>query len=829
MDYGGPQAGQTFSHYRLSSKIGEGGMGVVYAAEDIKLGRQVAIKFLLAGPHRRLSRARFRREARSASILSHPNIATVHDYGETDEGFPFIVMELLRGQTLSELLEAGTLLLGQSVSIMCGVLEALAEAHRHGIVHRDVKPSNIMVSDRGQVKVLDFGLAKSLENDGGMEASTSGVGWDASAAMPTQTLAGTLLGTPLYVSPEQATGVLIDERSDFFSVGAVLYECLAGRPAFAAPSVVEILAQVINPVPPPPPSKFNPSVPAELDRITLKALAKTSDARFRDAEEFLSVLRRVRLSDTEADSALKGEHPILGPSLDSLYRKIVSGGSGLRRSLQKVKVSGAEHAARRLPAVILGTVVALILLFAGVHFYRSPESIDSVAILPFVNDSRDESLDHLSEGFTDKLISSVSQVPGMKVISLGSVAKYKGHEVNPAAAGGELKVRAVLTGRVNRSGNELRVLVELTDTRDGSRLWSEQFSKKLTDVMALQVSIARGLIKNLRQDAPEVRSMPNSHSPTNPAAYELYTKGRWYWNKFTFDAGRQAIQCFQQAIDIDPNFALAYAGLADTYVLNTWVPPGEAYMRAKAAAERALELDGGIGEAHATLGFIKSHYEKDWAGAEAEFKRGIALSPGYATAHHWYADQLLAQGQLDKASEELKLARELDPLSPIINTEFGLYYFYARQYDRAAEHFRMAGELFPNFFPTHYYLGWAYTQKGMYEEAIAEYEKALSMSSRRHSLVLAALGYTYAVAGRAKEARAVIGELEAQAKEKNVSPYRFALVYTGLGDKDMAFRWLNRAYEEQDIMMIHVNITPFSDSLRQDPRFEELMRRMGLS
>lgn len=830
MDFGEPKAGQTVSHYRLLSKLGEGGMGVVYAAEDTRLGRLVAVKFLLAGRNGRLSRSRFIREARSASILSHPNIATIHDYGETDEGCPFIVMELLRGRTLSDILEAGAPPLAQSVSIICGVLEALAEAHRQGIVHRDVKPSNIVVGDRGQVKVLDFGLAKTVEGDGGSEAGSSRVGLDAGAAMPTQTLAGTLLGTPLYVSPEQATGAPVDERSDLFSVGAVLYECLAGRPAFAAPSVVEIFARVVSPVAPPPPSKFNPSVPPELDRITLKALAKTSDARFRDAEEFLARLRRVRLPDAGGEAGFKGEHGVLGPSLDSLYRKIVNRGSGLRASVQKVKVGdGTEPPARRLPTVVLGAVFALTLLFAGVHFYRPAESIDSVAILPFVNDSRDESIDHLSEGFTDTLITSVAQVPGVKVISLGSVAKYKGHEVNPAAAGGELQVRAVLTGRVNRSGDELQVSVELTDARDGSRLWGEQFSKKHTDVMALQGAVARGLIKNLRRDAPEVKSMPNGRPPTNPAAYELYTKGRWYWNKFTFDAGRQAIQCFQQAIDIDPNFALAYAGLADTYVLNTWVPPEEAYMRAKAATERALDLDEGIGEAHATLGFIKSHYEKDWAGAEAEFKRAIALSPGYATAHHWYADQLLAQGQLDKAFEELKLARELDPLSPIINTEVGLYYFYARQYDRAAEHFRTVSVLFPDFFPTHYYLGWTYTQKGMYEEAIAEYEKALSMSSRRHSLVLATLGYTYAVAGRKEEARAVIGELEAQAREKNVSPYRFALVYTGLGDKDLAFEWLNRGYDERDIMMIHVNVTPFSDSLRQDPRFEELLRRMGLA
>ena len=834
MDFSEPKAGQTVSHYRLLSRLGAGGMGVVYAAEDTRLGRQVAVKFLLAGRHRRLSRARFLREARSASVLNHPNIATVYDYGETEDGCPFIVMELLRGQTLADVLRTESLTVGQSVTIIRGVLEALCEAHGQGIVHRDIKPSNIAISERGQVKVLDFGLAKSLgsESGGGEGSDACGLDAEALSALPTQTLAGTVLGTPLYISPEQATGAAVDQRSDLFSVGAVLYECLARKAAFAAPSVVEILAQVVNPVGPAPPSRFNQAVPPRLDRVTLKALAKTAERRFQSAEAFLEELRQMSLPESDEVEAPDVPRPTSETSLDSLYRKIVSHDNESGGTLEKARTGVAVEAPRRrhrVASVIFAGVAVLTILLVGMRPYVPAKPIDSIAVLPFEDTSGDNSIQHLNEGLTDSLISNLSRVPGLKVISLGSVAKFKGRQVEPAAAGAELGVQAILKGRVSRAGDEIDVAVELFDTRDQSRLWRGQFRHRLSEVRALQQAVARGLAENLHlEPGPAAARAAAARPPANPSAYELYVKGRWYWNKFTFDAGRQAIQCFQQAIDIDPEFALAYAGLADTYVLNTWVPSQEAYMRANAAAARALELDPTLGEAHATRGFIKSHYERDWAGAEAEFNLAIELSPGYATAHHWYAEQLLAQGRFEQAFAELKIARELDPLSPLINIEVGLYYFYTRDYDRAAEHFKMSGVLFPDFFPTHYYLGWTYTQQGMYAEAVAEYEKALALSNR-HSLIVATLGYTYAVAGREAEARAALRELDEISKRKNVTPYRYALLYTGLGDRDEAFKWFERTLQERDITAINLNVTPFSDSLRQDPRFDELVRRMGLS
>lgn len=832
MSYGEPKTGQTISHYRLLNKLGEGGMGVVYAAEDTRLGRPVAIKFLLAGRGGRLSRARFRREARSASVLSHPNIATIHDYGETAEGCPFIVMELLRGQTLSDLLESGVPPLKHSVSIISGVLEALAEAHRNGIVHRDVKPSNVMVGERGRVKVLDFGLAKSVETvgDSGTQPASVGTSLDASAASATQTLAGAVLGTPLYVSPEQATGGQVDRRSDLFSAGAVLYECLAGRPAFAAPSMVEIFARIVNPVAPPPPSVFNPSVPPELDRVVLKALAKSADARYQSAEEFLAKLSSAPLPEPGAEEG--PTRRILGSSLDSLYKRIVSRGNVVSGSLSGVNVGvvvGAlKHKRRAVACAVL--LVAALSLFLGVRSLRGrAEPYKSIAVIPFDNVTHEDGLEYLSDGMTDSLILGLSRLPDLKVISRNSVMRYKGQLVDAITVGSALKVQAVLTGRLRRDGEGFRVEAELVDARDGGVLWEGTYLRSLPDVLPVQLEIARDVAGRLnRESGANGTRMALSPREANPAAYDLYQKGRWHWNKMTGDGVKQAIAYYQQAIDVEPTYALAYAGLADAYVINSMVSPRESYIRSKAAVAKALEYDDTLAEAHATLGLIKAHYEKDWAGADREFEQAIKLNNNYASAHQWYGDALLARGQYERALSEMKRAQELDPLSPIINTDVGLCYFYMRQYDQAVTHFKRMTELFPDFFPAYYHLGWAYTQKHMYAEAIEQYQKALDVT-KGHTMVKALLGYTYAVSGREAEARSVLADLEATKQRQYVSPYRFAVLYAGLGDKEMAFRSLNQAYDDLDVLLVYVNQMPFFDSIREDPRFGELTQRMGLS
>lgn len=823
MDINGATTGDPFSRYRLLQEVGEGGMGVVYAAEDTHLRRPVAIKFLNAGLNRRTSKARFLREARAASVLNHPNIATVYDYGETGDGRPFIVMELLGGETLADLLRAGTMSLEQSVGGIVKVLEALAEAHRHGIVHRDIKPSNVMVGERGQVKVLDFGLAKLLGDEVVAVAHSTKPG-----DLPTQTLSGAVLGTPLYVSPEQATGVPVDQRGDLFSVGAVLYECLAGRPAFGAPSVVEIFAQVISPALPPPPSKYNPSVTSALDRVTLKSLAKSPESRYQSAEEFLKDLRKAHGSLSRTPQP---KHKVLGSSLDLLYRKIVSRGGEERAPDLTAPPAPARARPRvRLASRVL-TVAALVslLLVIGARSYLSGSHIDSVAILPFANATQDESVEYLGDGFSESLISSLSRLPDVRVISRNSVTRYKGQAVDPAAVGAELNVRAVLTGRIIKDAGQLIVEAELIDVRDRTRLWGGRFDLSSADAFSAQQQVVRGVLERVRGGfSAEHKTMASKRPSADPEAYYLYVKGRWYWNKMTIDGARQAVSYFQQAIDKDPNFALAYVGIAETYMLNSWVPANESYLRAKAAASKALELDDSLGEAHATLGYIKTHYERDWGGAEEEFTRAIELSPNHANAHLWYADNLMVRGRIEEYYREIMRARELDPLSPLINADVGMYYLFKSEDDRAIEEFKRAQVLFPDFYTAHFFLGYAYSHKGLYQEAIAEYRQALELSGR-HSLVLAALGHTYGLSGDKEAALRILRELEELKKERNVSPYRFAVLHAGLGNRDEAFQWLDRAFEQNDIMLIYVNVTPFSDPLRGDPRFDELIRRMGLT
>lgn len=833
-------AGQTVSHYRLLSKLGEGGMGVVFAAEDVRLGRQVAVKFLGGVRNKRMSRARFRREARSASVLNHPNIATVYDYGETEQGRPFIVMELVRGQTLADAMGGGRMTIETGVNVIRRVLEALAEAHRKGIVHRDVKPSNIILDENGPVKVLDFGLAKSLsdEDAGGDFAMPSSVlvnraQGDDLCDLPTRTLDGAVLGTPLYVSPEQATASQVDERSDLFSVGAVLYECLAGRPAFAAPSVVEIFAHIVNPALPSPPSSYNSSVPPALDRVTLRALAKQPDARYQSAQEFLDDLNGAEIGDpVKAQSVL----PLWGYSLDSLYRRLVSRGNEFRDSARGRAASavGPSAGASRRPRMLVAAAFALplltlALLLFGPRGWWGHAPVSSVAVLPFVNETGDEGKDYLSEGITDSLIASLGRLRGVKVISRNSVARYRGSNVDAAAAGAALGVEAVLAGRLTGSGENLSVTTELIDVRDRSHIWGQQFVTKPTEVLSVGTAITREVVMNLQGGASgEASAAAAGRREVNPIAYDHYLKGRREWSKRTSDAFNQSIAHFQQAIDIDPDFALAYAGLADANLLATGVRPHESYIRARAAAAKALELDGSLGEAYATMGFIKTHSEHDWAGGEADLRRAIELNPSYATAHQWYAANLMARSRFDEALVELRKAQELDPLSPIINTDIAVFPLYLRRYDESVFQLERNRDLFPNSFPAHYFLGWAYTQAGRYDDAAASFEKAMAIS-KRHTMALSMFGYARAVAGKRDEALAVLAELKSlAARGQYVAPFRFAVIYTALGDKDAAFEWLNKAYDEKDILLVYVNINPTSDALRQDPRFGQLLQRMGL-
>jgi eukaryotic-like serine/threonine-protein kinase len=815
------------SHYRIVAKLGAGGMGEVWLAEDTRLKRKVALKLLPADLTADADRVRrFEQEAQAASALSHPNIITIHDIGESEAG-RFIVMELVAGQTLRTIIAQKNatetvLALGSQIA------KALSAAHAAGITHRDIKPDNIMVRDDGYVKVLDFGLARlrpATESDS--EAVT----------LAQQTTPGTVMGTVAYMSPEQARGERVSHPSDVFALGIVLYELATGRHPFKAESLVGYL-HAITLQEPAPLTSWKPELPAALNALTLRMLTKDASQRptaSEVAQTLQDIEQRGKAAKSRVGEGLRASASDEVADAHTLMLKptTVAGPAALATASGNSQPTSSSQAKTR--RALAAALLSLAVIFSGYFSYRAfapnSQQIDSLAVLPFQNRSANADSEYLSDGLAESLIYRLSQLPNLKVSPTSSAFRYKGRETDPLKVGAELGVQAVMSGRMTQRGEQLTISVELVDVRHNKTLWGEQYERKLSELLTTQREIAAEITNKLQLKLSGEGAQKLARKYTdNPEAYQFYLKGNYHFARRTKDDMVKGLDYFRQAVEVDRKFALAYVGIANSYnsmVKNSDLPTKAAIPQAKAAAIKSLEIDPTLAEAHAAL--ADSHaVDWNWTEAKREFEKAIELNPTAGYTYLTYSTSyLVPMGRTDEALRELKRAVELEPLSLINNAVLVSVYLYARQNDQALEQARKTYDLDPSFRFGQQWLGQAYIANGQYREAIAFSEKVLqAFPFAQENLPTA--GQAYAKSNRRREAEQCIAKLKELSKTQPVRSYWIAAVYAALGDKNNAFAELEKAYQEHDWFLPRIKVDPIMDGLRDDPRFTDLLKRMKL-
>jgi len=831
------------AHYRILRRLGKGGMGEVLLGEDTKQhGRKVALKVLTRELTRSESRLRrFKQEARAILALNHPNILTVFEIGEAGDTY-YIATEFIEGETLRHCLWRGPLKLDETIGVGIQVAMALEAAHAAGIVHRDIKPENIMlrqdkfVRDRF-VKVLDFGLAKLTDRDAQSDP-------EAVTIPITETNPGAIMGTTGYMSPEQAQGENIDERSDVFSLGVVLYEMIAGQPPFKGKTDSHTRVSIID-HDPVPLLEHVPNVPRQLERIIFKALAKDRLKRYQTITDLKLDLEHLRDELHTSESTEGTSYVTRETEVDSLSSSPTAVRSHVDTVTDTVTVSGshavntgAQQQSKRWIAYFAAALIGVLIIVGVVLYASSSPAINSVAILPFVNDSKDPNTEYLSDGLTESIINSLSQLPNLKVMSRNAAFRFKGSNLDPLEAGRHLNVGAVLTGRLVKLDDRLVIKTELIKVADGSQLWGAEYNSSLADIFSVQDEVSKKISQSLRLRLSGEDEEKLARRYTKDAeAYQLYLKGRYFWNKRNEEGFRNGIDYFKRAEEKDPTFALAFSGLADSYALLCDIgvaKPVDEMPKAKAAAEKAVDADATLAEAYTSRAFVRLSYDWDWLGAQNDFQQALKLNPKYPTAHQWYASYLMQMGKFPLAKAEIEEAHNLDPLSPIISANTGLYSYYEHNYDDAIAKYKLTLQSDPDFWVARHYLALAYVQKGMHDEAIAELRKLIKAPASgpisdnvvdAESEASASLGFAYGMAGKQTEARAILNQLDSLSKRRYVSPLYFAIVYAGLKDKDKALEYLNKAFDARHPGLVLIRIEPMFDGLRSDERFKQLIKR----